>query len=1755
MNDNDLPYYFAEAFEARPHSSARELARGFDDDLRTWLHTVRISTALERLNQQRPMQVEKIILNFSGQPAIELAGAFLMTALLQPYTVLYTPEFGLESFTNRAGLEQRLTERLDAPVLRDELMALVDRTQRKAVSEWDAPQISYATIEGDVFMEVAATVEANQRRNLQVLQAELLKLPSLPVLLDQVLQVELTSLALGWNRSTTRLITYRAETTVDSAGQTVTRNRQVASQTLEEAVLSYFRHQHWPAGQTYQVSDHGTGETPYHASSMENQQWLDIISTLGTNLPNRLQAQLERYWSTVLEPGLTRMDVFARILKDGYQAGLLKGLASARISPQDYQWLKPLNEGLSLQAEALRLSSEHKPFMELSGYLMLSNPRRPGSPFFLYQPCASIRAFGSAASLHSHLLSPLNTASVPEPLINALALKERQIVVAYHSPGILSIPVPGPMMLSVMQTIADKQAHNLNHVMNLYRTLPQVFDLAAVIDSVLDVRHLIDPALLTFDTQGRWSTHLNLQSLQAPPPRPDMPTPLSPEEALEQQIPLLEGLRHSCQHEMHICPALYAVAQSALNDALRDARLTSLNAGEIVLNQYSSPPSSNESRPPLLSQDLVDHFIERFNGFAAPLSAPEHWGAYSRRVEGISQMIPELGWRALNALIDTALTGFSTFFFHQHRDFYTRLMPFLSNTQQAALRNELIIKARSHPEIQRKQDVLLRVLDNPVQALRKGLNGFIPQVFGMSVVLPGKPLPLDLQHAFLITEHGGLDPRHSGCVLFWTPVAGLEFADSLNLALNGLNSRLATPNLHEMFQGLQSYPDRLTPWQHDSGGSDIPPRIQLRLIEANFIETFNHAQIASLTREIHHAVAQPLPAHQTQDWIKYSQTHQRFNLLLEHTLNLARNAQLLLSAPHWLATAPEQHLLTLAGWVEQHHQQTRQNLDFLNGNLPDLEAFTHVRLVAQIEADHPGHGLDLGHFSVVAHPLHEPPGTLPVAQQHSLIELMLSHGSHLDDHQLTLASTDAGAVPDWMTIDYLKQLHRRLDIGRNFQTIMRPRFEPHRAGDEERCRMFSQHAPWQLLAQAMSLHLQGQLSSTALNLVEQLMEMPDHLARTPVNGHKAVLREVHLRHMPNATPTRLEGLHWIQREHAHQGPWVLLTLFNDVFHLNEYAHGEAFLSTLRHSNSLQSLVLERLPGPVRTLYSVGHFLNAQLGSSMGGPLYTGNVLKKLYHDTCHVVLNLLGQQHSSFGQTAWHIAKSMFCAAERLGTFLLLGKQRLPLIAWQLLPQLLKAAKLAWQGEWKHSMSECAQILLQLALAKISTVVPATPAAPVPAALTQAGSGTTLHEEASPETLSVWHNRIQLTPSQEHRLRSYEIKHLELSSLNHDASTGLYTDPLTQKHYVPVTGKIFQVEQVGLRWRIVGVYERGPFLLRDEQQQWQLDLKGYLLGGGAALGKIIDQAEAQALIQIAFNVEAIGMKKINRLYPHKAAIIRNAHERALHYLAKSQISLRQSQPDVFAHPRNREFLKSIFGENNITEALRQRLLTSIATLRTDMLSEAMSPLDSDRYVVGTLRGAHENSYGFVHPNEKPMRIYLTELYFKPPLDKLAQCTREPFEVLANAQILTLIHEQTHISLNTLNIAYVDAILPLYDLIDTNTEQGRNVYEVLYSGQTRGLSTLTPLQNLFKLWDHASDLWIDPEPSTVAGIIRLAESRTLSAARYLFTNNDSTRLKIILNNADSLTLVVAILNRTLEVVPATPLVPAAIPEILLGFNQP
>ena len=1749
MTDNDVPYYFVEAFEPRTEPTPRERALGFDENVRAWLQIARYATAESRLSHEQPMHIERILLTFANQPAVELAGAFLMTAPLNGYVLLYTPAFGLMHFASYADLEHHLSERLAIPTLRDRLMAFVARAQRLALSVWTTPRISYQPINGSPFKEVSDTIEANKRLNLQALQSELLELPTLATLLARILHAELTPLFPGWNQSTTRMITYRAVTTVTEQGQP-TFKQPITSQTLEQTLLAWFRLQRWPAELTFEFVDSAAGRAPYTATSSENLQWRAAISRLGANLPNRLHDQLQHYWNAVTEPHLSRLEVFSQTLMDGYQTGLLKELESGHITGDDYQWFKTLSTGTSLQIDKLRLSSHKKPFMALAGYLVLSHPERSNSPVLLYRSFDTVRTFASVEDLHRHLLAPLDAEPVPTPLVDSLALKEHKDARTYESARIFSSSTRNPVTFGLMQIITDKQAHNLNYVMNLYRERSQPFDLAAVLDSVIDVRRLIDPQLLDFDTKGRWSTHLDLASLEDDAHSPEFPSPaipLPPKEILTQQIQVLESLHHTSQQMLHGYPSLYYVAKVVLNEALWGEKLT-LRPNDIFLNHYSSAPSSSESRPPLKSQDLVEYFIERMNGYAHALQSPQNWGAYEKRVDGVSQHIQNIDWPTLNRLVDTALQGFTTQLSLQHRHFYTRLIDTFKNTQLAALRNETRIKAQSHTDFGLKQNIVQCILDNPQQALRKSLNGFVPEVFGLAVSLQAMDTPVDLHTAFLITEHGGLDPEHSGCVLFWTPVAGLELAANLNLATQCLNERLADPLLRELFQNLQGYPERLASWHRHATEAHNLPRIHYRLIKEDFIEHLLHTQIESLSREVQHAVTQPLPAHQTQEWVNYSHVHHRFHLNLQHALNLAHDSLLQLAVPTWLVAAPAHSLLRLAGLIEQHHQQVQVNRDFLDNGLPDLTAFAHTRLLAQVEADRPDHGVDLEHFNVVTSPRSE----LPVTHSaHSLTELMLIHAQMLTTHNLRLISAADTPIPDWLTIDYLKQLHQRLNIGQHFSAILRPRLAPKTPGSAERCKLFSQHAPWQIIGHALSKHLQGQLSSAALNLIEQLMEMPEQATRVAVNGHKAVLRPLHLRHEAGALPSLLEGMYWISREIAQEGPRVLLTLLDDTFSLNEYSHEEGFLNQLRHSNSLQSLVLQRLPASVRPLFKAGHFLLAHLDAAGGSPHHTGNVLKKLYDDTCHLVLTLLGQQHAPHAQSAWDIAKAMFEATERLGSTLLLGKQRLPALAWHLLPQLLKAAKLAWQGEWKTAMSESAQILLQLALAKQMPIVQQTLPAPQSAALTQVSLRPVVASPvlAQAEALSTWHSRIKLTPAQEQRLRGYEVKHLELSDLRHDATTGVYTDPATHQLYAPVTGKTFRVAQQGQRWRIIGPQEKGPFLIKDHEQRWQLDLKGYLHGGGGALGKIFDPVLRKMEIRESFRIEASGMKKINRLYPSRAAIIRSSHERALNDLAQCQTNL--SNPDVFAHPKAREFFKKLFGEHNLTAALRLKLQTMISTLQTDMLSKAMSPIDSERYVIGTLRDVHENSYAFVHPLEQPMKIYLTDLFFSPPLELLEQCLKEPFETVANARALSLIHEQTHISLSTLNIAYVDAILPRHELIDTRTELGREVYNILFEGQVEGLSTQTPESRLFRVFDPQGDLWDEPDTQLTKEIIQLTQTTNLAAARALFYSSDEVRMKVILRNADSLTSIVAALNRELVTPPTLPPLPEMSQEVLIG----
>ncbi|MEF9671985.1 hypothetical protein QNM99_04320 [Pseudomonas sp. PCH446] len=128
---------------------------------------------------------------------------------------------------------------------------------------------------------------------------------------------------------------------------------------------------------------------------------------------------------------------------------------------------------------------------------------------------------------------------------------------------------------------------------------------------------------------------------------------------------------------------------------------------------------------------------------------------------------------------------------------------------------------------------------------------------------------------------------------------------------------------------------------------------------------------------------------------------------------------------------------------------------------------------------------------------------------------------------------------------------------------------------------------------------------------------------------------------------------------------------------------------------------------------------------------------------------------------------------------------------------------------------------------------------------------------------------MALTQEQQSRLLSYEVHDIALKDLEHDRSLQIYTDSASQQQYACVRGRVFRVQAEDGRWRIVGDQENGPWLRKDAQNLWDMDLKGRLLGGGP-INRLVNRISARQTVRTEVKVQAVGMQAIRRLYPDKA---------------------------------------------------------------------------------------------------------------------------------------------------------------------------------------------------------------------------------------------------------------------------------------------
>jgi hypothetical protein len=174
---------------------------------------------------------------------------------------------------------------------------------------------------------------------------------------------------------------------------------------------------------------------------------------------------------------------------------------------------------------------------------------------------------------------------------------------------------------------------------------------------------------------------------------------------------------------------------------------------------------------------------------------------------------------------------------------------------------------------------------------------------------------------------------------------------------------------------------------------------------------------------------------------------------------------------------------------------------------------------------------------------------------------------------------------------------------------------------------------------------------------------------------------------------------------------------------------------------------------------------------------------------------------------------------------------------------------------------------------------------------------------------------------------------------------------------------------------------------------------------------------------------------------------------------------------------------------------------------------------------------HEATLAFTIRTDPLSRIFLTEGFFEVrPYELKTPIPGRSFKRSAHYRAATIIHEVSHLSNDTLDIAYLESTAPFLDLMAVDTPDLVRLRDDVEEIQKRYLSHQTPSSQLFKHFKHGR--WEDLDSDDEGKVFVLAKTRTstLAEARVVFLANADMRAEILLNNADSLALLVTLLGR-------------------------
>ena len=1705
------PYFFQEFHRPvrRNEPTERERSLGLTVKDLDWLNTLYYATDQARQDEvlrDHPMQVEKFILKLTPKLSIPLAGVFLMSPSPDnSKALLYTPYGGIEVFDDRETLIDELINRLMNSHQRIDLLHFLSIDQRQRFTLGVPFSLRTAAIPGAVFEDQLQTIEASQALNMQSMLAQLHKTPTLAWMLDTLLSIMARSYFPGLDQRDTRVNSFAAADT-DDPGEMP---RWIGSVPLGEALLQFYLRQDWPAGHTRTFTNprHITRDFSESERAADFHDWESLVEQTAGILSRLLSSLLQTWWNEDIGHDQSRLDLFAQVMSDKFRADLLlkhqAGVLSAEESHRLLATFLPDQVArsawhLPLRIDKVSIHAPYQHYVELAATLLISDEHA-----YLYTQSRGLQVLKDLDDLNETLLSMLQAAGHEDELLNFLSLEERSRYIAMDSVQISGLPVVGSVFGGMVADIAAKQLSNMEHALGQFRRSDGAVDLAALLDCALDMRHMLDSRLMTLDAKGRWSLHpINTGN--------GRPSTVQAERAKQQLVPLIAA-QASLAAERKNHPTLRRLALHALNAELQK-RLLNIEADDVYANTYATNAMQREERVPVQSISMLDHFIERLAKAGAPLGDTPRQGFYSRRSEGAA-----MRWNTLDSTTFNTIIGLAMVPFANHdirvlpRQFLESHRTQLGNALLQGLRSEADLRLLNKTLTPRQHAILDTVLrpDSMTRQQRHGLQGFLPDAYSLTLTIDDDPTLLGLANCFVLTERGGIDPSRSGQVVLWSPQHGHEPFPSVQALHEALARRLTLPD--ERLPLLQNLPiSRHKPHQRYQLGP-------LQRIDGHLLDDRQRSYLDYLADGIDYCLAAPLSPKQLQDCLD----HEMLRAMPSNLDRAQAIAQALVhqqALPVWLGMAAPQEQLLHAELVEQYRLSTLDERDYLHG-LPPLREQVASSLRRLLDARFPGDNLDPDDVLI-------PARLVLNGHIQSLTDFALRHLPDLQADSIRPYSRGATPLPQTLDGSAVVQLVRQLDIASTYRTLLTTHLTSDSDDTRERRTLFCRQLPWQLLRHAHEEKLEERLSATAWGFIQQVIDMPDALAREKVSGATAMIRPLALVATPGAQAAEVLGLYLIGPQAGASGPVVLYAPYSPLRVLKEYAREQDLVDEINRPGPLQAWVIRQLEATQRATYNnlLRHPGSQEIGLATN-PI-RGNILLRLFSDNSAQLIRMLACQFDKDGQDEWDGITSLLHKGIPIALHFIAGKLIYPLVVWRSFKLFQASAEAQQQQRFGEGLQKFIQGVATLASLReaLDELLEPTPPSPTTPASDQPAPSTTI-------------DTLDITDPLRTRMRRFEDMTVALADLQASPLADIYSDPTRNRNYVPVAGRVYPVSRAGEYWRVSLGSELGPYIERNAQGQWVLDLSEREPRFGPTLSRYRGRAITRRTERQSINIEAQGMPAIRALNPDHAHSIDRALNVALYYTFTCGRNLALFAQQRDPNSQTGRLLTEMFGVLNINPGQVAKIQGRVKEILDGLTQQDLLRLDSDRFVAGTARWEAEQTFAFVIPEDRGRKIYLLDLFFHTRMTSYQGHLNAPFDIEDHARAATLIHEMSHLVSNTEDIAYMDAMRPFLDLINRGTAEGLRKYTALSNLQSTALSVLTPATMLFKTWDDLSQRWEDFGQTGSAKVrdrvLHLTGTRTLEDARQVFMSDADRRMDIILANADSVTYLITHLGRQLD----------------------